>query len=158
MYRKIWGPLYASETLFLLTVEEEQLGCSKEFRRVGIVYRTSRDRPKSAPYLNKPRTAKVGAISKAQNCESGLCETPAGCKIWKKMKGDPLVTLKNFPKNFWKKWFLNSVTVPKNVERGTLWDFLTSIVLQNIERNEEDPLVQSKKFQKKSHGAEKKWG
>ena len=32
---------------------------------------------------NKPRTAKVGAISKAQNLKGrpfGLCETPAGCK------------------------------------------------------------------------------
>ena len=32
--------------------------------------------------------------------------------------------------------FLNSVTVPKNVKGGALWDFLTSIVLQNIETNE----------------------
>ena len=73
--------------------------------------------------VNKPRTAKVGAISKAQNCKRGdslgfvklqlvakyeknelnsvtvsknvkrgpfgLCETPAGCKIWKKLKGGP---------------------------------------------------------------------
>ena len=54
--------------------------------------------------------------------------------------------------------FLNSVTVPKNVKGGTLWDFFTSIVLQNVQTNEGDPLVQSKKFQKKSHSAEKKWG
>ena len=32
--------------------------------------------------------------------------------------------------------FLNSVTVPKNVKGGTLCDFLTSIVLQNIETNQ----------------------
>ena len=32
--------------------------------------------------------------------------------------------------------FLNSVTVPKNVKGGTLRDFLTTIVLQNIETNE----------------------
>ena len=32
--------------------------------------------------------------------------------------------------------FLNSVTVPKNVKGGTLCDFLTSIVLQNIETKE----------------------
>ena len=32
---------------------------------------------------------------------------------------------------------------------------LTSIVVQNIETNEGEPLVQSKKFQKKSHNAEK---
>ena len=36
---------------------------------------------------NKPRTAKVGAISKAQNLKGGpfgLCETPAGCKNFEK--------------------------------------------------------------------------
>ena len=32
--------------------------------------------------------------------------------------------------------FLNSVTVPKNVKGGTLCDFLTSIVLQNIKKIE----------------------
>ena len=40
-----------------------------------VPYRTTRK--------NKPRTAKVGAISKAQNLKGGpfgLCETPAGCK------------------------------------------------------------------------------
>ena len=45
--------------------------------------------------------------------------------------------------------FLNSVTVPKNVKGGTLCNFLTSIVFQNIETNEGgNPLVQSKKLQK----------
>ena len=37
--------------------------------------------------LNKPGTAKVGAISKAQNFKGGpfgLCETPAGCKKFEK--------------------------------------------------------------------------
>ena len=36
---------------------------------------------------NKPGTAKVGAISKAQILKGGpfgLCETPAGCKKFKK--------------------------------------------------------------------------
>ena len=40
-----------------------------------------------SPTNNKPSTAKVGAISKAQNLKGGpfgLCETPAGCK--KKLK------------------------------------------------------------------------
>ena len=37
------------------------------------------------------------------------------------------------------KIFLKSVTVPKNVKGGTLCDFLTSIVLQNIETNEGGP-------------------
>ena len=45
-----------------------------------------RERDKTADFKtvqNKPRTAKVGAISKAQNLKGGpfgLCETPAGCK------------------------------------------------------------------------------
>ena len=45
--------------------------------------------------------------------------------------------MKKFSKKFFKKRFLNSVTVPKNVKGGgTLCDFLTSIVLQNTETNE----------------------
>ena len=52
--------------------------------------------------------------------------------------------------------FLNSVTVPKNVKGGTLCDFLTSIVLQNIETNEGGTLWCNLKNFKKS--AEKKWG
>ena len=44
--------------------------------------------------------------------------------------------------------FLNSVTVPKDVKR-TLWDFLTSIVLQNIETNEGGPFGAIQKIAKK---------
>ena len=43
--------------------------------------------------VNKPRTAKVGAISKAQNLKGGpfgLCETPAGCKKNLKIEGGTL--------------------------------------------------------------------
>ena len=51
---------------------------------------------------NKPRTAKVGAISKAQNLKGGpfgLCETPAGCeKFFKKLNGGPFGDMKKFPK------------------------------------------------------------
>ena len=43
--------------------------------------------------------------------------------------------MKKFPKKI-KMRFLNIVTVPKNVKGGTIWDFLTSIVLQNVETNE----------------------
>ena len=44
---------------------------------------------------------------------------------------------------------LNSVTVPQNVKGGTLWDFLTSIVLQNIETNQGGPFgAIQKKFKK----------
>ena len=83
--------------------------------------------------MNKPRTAKVGAISKAQNLKGGpfgLCETPAGCKKFEnKLKGGPFGDMKNFPKKIFLMRFLNSVTVPKNVKGGTLCNFLTSIVL-----------------------------
>ena len=43
---------------------------------------------------------------------------------------------------------LNSVTVPKNVKGGTLCDFLTSIVLQNIETNVGGPSGAIQKLQK----------
>ena len=49
---------------------------------------------------------------------------------------------------------LNSLIVPKNLKGGTLWDFQTSIMFQNIKKKG-DPLVQSKTFRKKSHSAEK---
>ena len=68
-------------------------------------------------------------------------------KNFKKLKGGPFGDMKKFPKKNLMR-FLNSVTVPKNVKGGTLCDFLTSIVLQNIETNEGHPLVQSKKLQK----------
>ena len=54
--------------------------------------------------------------------------------------------------------FLNSVTVPKNVKGRTLWDFLTSIVLQNIETNEGGPFGAIQKVSKKSRIVPKKGG
>ena len=45
--------------------------------------------------------------------------------------------------------FLNSATVPKNVKGGTLCEFLTSIVLQNIETNEGGPSGAIQKTSKK---------
>ena len=60
-------------------------------------------------------------------------------KNFKKLKGGPFGDMKKFPKKTFLKRFLNSVTVPENVKGGTLWDFLTSIVLQNIETNEGGP-------------------
>ena len=51
---------------------------------------------------NKPRTAKVRAISKAENCKRGpfwLCRTPFVCKKSKQTKGDPSVQSKKFQKN-----------------------------------------------------------
>ena len=45
----------------------------------------------------------------------------------KKNKGGPLKDFLKFPKKKLKMRFANSVTVPKNVIRRTLWDILTSI-------------------------------
>ena len=53
-----------------------------------------------------------------------------------KVKGGPLGDFKKFQKKKFQMTFLNSVTVPKNVKGETLWDFLTSTLLQNIETNE----------------------
>ena len=89
--------------------------------------------------MNKPRTAKVGATSKAQNLKGGpfgLCETPAGCKKFlKKIEGGPFGDMKNFQKKF--NEIFEQCHSAEKCKRGTLCDFLTSIVLQNIETNEE---------------------
>ena len=46
--------------------------------------------------------------------------------------------MKKFPKNFFNEIFEQCHSAEK-CERGTLCDFLTSIVLQNIETNEGGP-------------------
>ena len=54
---------------------------------------------------NKPGTAKVGAISKAQNLKGGpfeLCETPAGCKKLKKIEGGTLWRHEKISEKFFK--------------------------------------------------------
>ena len=76
----------------------------------------------------------------------------------KKNEGEPFGDLKKFPKKIFKMRFLNSVTVPKNVKGGTLWDFLTSIVLQNVEKYEGGTLWCNPKSFKKSRIVPKKSG
>ena len=66
----------------------------------------------------------------------------------KKLKGGPWEILKNFRKQFLNEIFEQCHSAEK-CERGTLWNFLTSIVLQNIERNEWGPFGAIQKFQKK---------
>ena len=87
---------------------------------------TSRDRPKSAPYLrlkNSRRTSKCQSIG-----ESGP---------------------------FYEKKFLKkSLTMPKKTERGTLWDFSTFILSRNSKKIEGDPL-RKKIPEKKSRIAKK---
>ena len=53
--------------------------------------------------FNKPRTAKVGAISKAQNLKgdpSGFVKLQLVAKNLKKLKGGPFGDMKKFPQNF----------------------------------------------------------
>ena len=65
---------------------------------------------------------------------------------YKKIDGAPLTAIKYFRKK---------VLQCQKIERGTLWDFPTSILLKNIKKLKGNPLVQSKNFLKKSHSAEK---
>ena len=65
--------------------------------------------------INKPGTAEVSAITKAQNCKR---VDPLGFVKRQLVKGGPLGDFKKFGKKFLKMRFLNSVTVPKNVKRA----------------------------------------
>ena len=56
---------------------------------------------------------------------------------FKKLKGDSLESLKkNFKKKQKMRNFNGSLIVPKNLEKGTLWDFLTFVLLQDIKQTE----------------------
>ena len=50
---------------------------------------------------------------------------------------------------------LNSLIVPKNLKWGTLWDFQTSIMFQNIKKIEGGTLWYNQKIFEKSLSAEK---
>ena len=76
---------------------------------------------------NKPGTATIGAISKAQICERGRFGTQFFPKYGKKLKG-PFGDIRNFREKLMV-GFLNSVTLPKNV-KGDPWNFYH--YLQNI--------------------------
>ena len=90
----------------------------------------------------------------------------------KKMKAEPLRKIfclkevalcrnneKNIEKKFYQillEFFLKSSVsriVPKNVKEGTLWDFSTSILSQNIKKLKGEPFGDF--FSKKCHNAEK---
>ena len=42
--------------------------------------------------------------------------------------------------------FNGSLIVPKNLKKGTLWGFLTFVLLQDIKQREGGPFVDIKKF------------
>ena len=155
------------------------------------IRRTSRDRPKSAPYLrlkNSKRTSKCQVFfystrkSKIfrhfflkillKNGPSGA-PGPASASPWrakvsqcrKTERGDPLrfFTIHSVAKHekTEEKKFSFSGKISqcrKKLEGGTLWDFPTSILSQNIKKCRGDPLGKKseKKFRKKmSRSAEK---
>ena len=72
--------------------------------------------------LNEPRTAKVGAISKAQNCErgdpSGFVKLQLVAKYEKKLKGGPFGDFKKFLKKFLKKVIFEQCHSAKKCKRG----------------------------------------
>ena len=85
----------------------------------------STENAKSIENINKPRTAKVGAISKAQNLKGGpfgLRETPAGCKKFLKIEGGPFGDMKTFLNEIFEQCHS-----AEKCKRGTLCDFLTSV-------------------------------
>ena len=53
-------------------------------------------------------------------------------------------------------YFRKKISVPKKIERGTLWNFPTSILSQNSKKLKGGPFGDKKNFEKKSHSAEKK--
>ena len=75
-----------------------------------------------------------------------------------KNEGESFGDLKKFPKNFFKNEIFEQCHSAEKCERGTLWDFLTSIVLQNDETNEGEPFGAIQKVSKKVAQCQKKWG
>ena len=66
-----------------------------------------------------------------------------------KIKGDPWEILKKSEKKIKNEIFEQCHSAEK-CKRGTIWDFLTSIVLQNIETNEGETLWWNQKKLQKS--------
>ena len=105
-------------------------------------------------YGNKPRTAKIGGISKAQNCKrgdlSGFVKLQLVAKYEKKLRGALWGLEKISQKNFENEIFEHCHSAEKCKRGGPLgfFDILTSIVLQNVEKMKGGPFVQSKSFKK----------
>ena len=55
---------------------------------------------------------------------------------YEKIEGGPFGDLKKIPQKLYEKVIFEQCPSVEKCKRGTLWDFLTSISLQNIETNE----------------------
>ena len=73
----------------------------------------------------------------AENCKRGPFEifltTILLQNFKKKIEGEPIGVFEKFSNK--KVRIINSLIVPKNLKEGTLWDFLTFVLLQNIKTN-----------------------
>ena len=118
---------------------------------------TSRERPKSAPYLRLKNSKRTSMCQSILQYRKKPKVGPNG-----RTRGDALrffihsVTnhqkkLKRRP--FDNKFFLKSLTMPKKLKGGTLWDFSTSMLSQISKKNLEGPVGNF--FEKKSRNAEK---
>ena len=112
--------------------------------------------------FNKPRTAKVGAISKAQNCNRG---DPSGfvklrnsswLQKFKKNEWGPFGDIKNIPK-FFKKFSIKLLKC-HSAQKCRREDPLGFSDIHCVANEGGDPLVPPKKFQKKTQCVEKKVG
>ena len=96
--------------------------CGSMFNYFLVFRQTSRDRPKSAPYLrlkNSKKTSKCQSIGEL------------GTLLWKKKMN-------------------RSLTMPKKLKEGTLWDFSTSILSENIRKLKGAPFGEKFCLSKKS--------
>ena len=125
--------------LTVLTTADYEEKCSRSY-----LYQTSRERPKSAPYLrlkNSKRTSKCQSIlfygtGKTQTLNR--IGAPEG-KLWdflsilsqiiKKIEGGALLV----KEIFWK------VSQCRKNKGGTLWDFSTSVLSENSKKLKERP-------------------
>ena len=108
-----------------------------------IETKTSRDRPKSAPY---PRLKNSKKTSKCQVFSITVLENR---KFFEKKIFEKIT--QNEKK--WTEWRAK-VSQCRKTERGTLWGFSTSILSQNMKKLKKTKIFI---FGKKSHNAEKNW-
>ena len=112
--------------------------------------------------MNKPRTAQVGAISKGQKQQKDFKVSKFlfyGTGKTQKLNriGAPIPFCRESSKKieggalFEKK----SLTMPKKLKGGTLWDFSTSVLSENSKKLKGGPFGENFFFEKKSHRAEK---
>ena len=123
--------------------------------------KTSRERPKSAPYLrlkNSKRTSKCQSIlfyGTGKTQKLNRIGAPEGT-LWDFSSILPQIIKKNWRRGtFGEKIFFEKSYNAEKTERGTLWDFSTSVLSENSKKLKGGPFGEFFFFEKKSHRAEK---